>query len=904
MNRVLRKRLLRELKSNFGRYLALILLIAMGIYMVVSMIGSSEVILQGTDRWQEQSCCEDGQFSVFVPLTDKELDVLSQKGTVIEPMFNLDIMTDHNKVLRLFRTREQIDRITLEEGRLAEKDGEAVLEKRFAACNGFHIGDTVKAGGAEFTVTGLGSVPDYDAPLRNLADSGIQSELFGLLFVTQDCYDRVCAMDGQRAQEYTYAYCLGRGISHDDLKEQIRRLDFDYTKVEDSYFQETIRDLLKERSEIEDGIADLQDGSQELSEGLVDLTDNSGKLCDGAETLFSAYLQQADAAVRAAGAPAPLTADNYGKQLDALIAATHSEDLRALKASLDAVAALRDGIAAYTEGADAAADGARALSSGMDDLSGGMEELLDEVFDLDIDNLTAFLRADENGRISAAAGDVVMNKIGGIVAGIIVLILFAYVISVFIVHQIEQESSVIGALYALGVRKGNLLRHYITLPTIIAFLGAVIGAAIGFTPAGIGQQLMDSYHYYSLPDFDYVFPPYLLAYAFLMPPLISAAVNAIVIHKRLSQTALSLLRNEQHAGSYRQFRIRAKRFDRVFRIRQMIRELRSGITVLFGMYIALLVVLLGCNTYTLCTDVRDRNVADTRYGYMYLYKYPEEKAPAGSERAYVEGLKTEIGGYTLEVSVIGLEENSRYFDADPQKGKSKAVVNTSIHERLGCEIGDRVIFSDPAADTDYSFTVTGIANYSPGFTVFMDIRSMRELFGKDDDYYNAVFSDTALDIDEGRLYSVTTKGEIRQNASVFINIMTSFIVVLLAAGTIIFCVVMYLMLSVMIDRSAQGISLIKIFGYRPKEVRRLYLQGNFYIVAAGALICIPAAKLTIDAIYPIFISNVACGMRLSYPWYAYAGIYAAILLVYAAINLLLMRKINRITPAEVLKNRE
>ena len=93
---------------------------------------------------------------------------------------------------------------------------------------------------------------------------------------------------------------------------------------------------------------------------------------------------------------------------------------------------------------------------------------------------------------------------------------------------------------------------------------------------------------------------------------------------------------------------------------------------------------------------------------------------------------------------------------------------------------------------------------------------MCELFGKDKDYFNAVYSDKQLDIEQGRLYSVTTKDEIKKSAGVFIDQMTSFIVMLLIAGSVIFCVVMYLMMSVMIDRSSFGISLIKIFGYRPK----------------------------------------------------------------------------------------
>ena len=61
---------------------------------------------------------------------------------------------------------------------------------------------------------------------------------------------------------------------------------------------------------------------------------------------------------------------------------------------------------------------------------------------------------------------------------------------------------------------------------------------------------------------------------------------------------------------------------------------------------------------------------------------------------------------------------------------------------------------------DYAFTIDGIADYSVGLSVFMDIDSMRELFGQDEDYYNMLLSDTELDIDSGRVYSVTTKADI------------------------------------------------------------------------------------------------------------------------------------------------
>ena len=70
----------------------------------------------------------------------------------------------------------------------------------------------------------------------------------------------------------------------------------------------------------------------------------------------------------------------------------------------------------------------------------------------------------------------------------------------------------------------------------------------------------------------------------------------------------------------------------------------------------------------------------------------------------------------------------------------------------------------------------------------------------------------------------------------------------------------------------------------------MYLDGNFVVVALGALVCIPA--------------NVAAGLELSFPPQLYAVIYAGVLACYLLIDLVLVRRLDRMTPAEVLKNRE
>ena len=181
---------------------------------------------------------------------------------------------------------------------------------------------------------------------------------------------------------------------------------------------------------------------------------------------------------------------------------------------------------------------------------------------------------------------------------------------------------------------------------------------------------------------------------------------------------------------------------------------------------------------------------------------------------------------------------------------------------------------------------------------------MRDLFQTSSDYYNMVVSKKKLSIDSGKLYATTSKKAIEDSSDIFINMMKPMMGTIVGISVLIFAVVMYLMVKVMIDRSAQNIALMKVFGYRKKEIKKLYLDGNFYMIAVGALISVPLSKKLMDAMYPALVSNFACGMNLSFSWQMYAIIYAGIIITYLVINKLLVRKIYKVGLSDALKNRE
>ena len=405
-----------------------------------------------------------------------------------------------------------------------------------------------------------------------------------------------------------------------------------------------------------------------------------------------------------------------------------------------------------------------------------------------------------------------------------------------------------------------------------------------------------------------------------MPPVISILVNALVIRKKLSRTALSLIKNEQEslvnggsgvfaamnnssAGGKAKGR-RGKGFLREFSGRQMMRERRSVFTVVIGMVVALLIFMIGLDCYVLCNNVKEENLADINYEYMYIYKYPTEKVPEGGEACFAKNLSMNYLDYSLDVNVIGIDKDNPYYNFKTSGNKKDIVIASSTAQKYDLQIGDTFILDDTSEDTRYAFTVSDIVPYSIGLTAFMDIDEMRELFGESDDYYNMVLSDKDLGIDSGRLSSVTKRADIESAAGIFVDQMMSLIVILIAVSILIFIAVMYLMLNVMIDRAAFGISLVKIFGYRMKEIRKVYLDGNFYAVMIGACIGIPIVKKIADMIYPYFIANTAMGMNLHIEWFLYGAVILGIVSVYLVISGVLTGKIKRIVPAEVLKNRE
>ncbi|WP_026395342.1 ABC transporter permease [Acetobacterium malicum] len=749
---ILNKRIIRELKENWVRYGALAFLIIFSLGLVVSMAGSTDVVNYTIDKNNEKNQLEDGEFSVYVPLTENQQQELEKMGARTEAAFYVELSGPEKSVLRIFKNRNSINTIELEEGRLADQRGEIVLEKHYAEKHGIRVGQSIEVNQKNYQVTGIGTAPDYSNVVQNVSDVLADLKQFSIGFVSEVEFNQLLAEDIN--VEYNYSYKLDGNLTASELKEKLVDLDFDKTKVTD---------------------------------------------------------------------------------------------------------------------------------------------FINKNMDYQYVNLIIFLEADDNQRITSCKSDAAINKNSALIAGMIIITLIAYMISVFVIHTIDKESAVIGALYSMGYVKKELLRHFMILPMLVVTVSAMLGTGLGFLL--IGENIKENVAYYSYPGYTMVFPPYLLIYGVLIPVLIALLVNYTVINSKLSLAPLKLLRREKKQLQLANIDLKEMGFINRYRIRQLLREIRGNITMFFGLFIAILLMVFGFSIYGSISAYVNNVASDVEYNYLYLLKYPMETAPNDVTKAYTESLTADLylTGSEMDVTVQGIDDENPYFDFPLDGEKNEVIISDSVANKFGYKVGDEITLSDNLADRNYNFTVKEVVDFASGLYIFMDIKDMRELFGQKDDYYNTLMSDQELDIEAGRIATVITVDKMVAAARQMFTMMYGLVITILGASVLLFAIVMYLLVKMMIDKSAFSISLIKVFGYNEREIKKLYLGTTFYTVALTTLIAIPASKMIINKIYPYMVSNVSAGMNATMSPQSYLIMVAVILSAYAIVNFMVGRHLKKIS---------
>lgn len=186
MKNPLNKRYFREIKSEFGKYLVIFLLLLLTIGFVSGFLVADGSVSKIYKESFEKYNIEDGYFDVREKLTDSQKETIEKSDVTIFENFYHEVSLDNDTVLRIFKDRTDVDKVCLMEGELPAKTGEAAIDRMYAVNNNIEVGDTVQTDDREWKVVGLIALSDYSALFSNNNDSMFDAVKFGVAVVTED----------------------------------------------------------------------------------------------------------------------------------------------------------------------------------------------------------------------------------------------------------------------------------------------------------------------------------------------------------------------------------------------------------------------------------------------------------------------------------------------------------------------------------------------------------------------------------------------------------------------------------------------------------------------------------------------------------------------------------------------
>ena len=180
-------------------------------------------------------------------------------------------------------------------------------------------------------------------------------------------------------------------------------------------------------------------------------------------------------------------------------------------------------------------------------------------------------------------------------------------------------------------------------------------------------------------------------------------------------------------------------------------------------------------------------------------------------------------GGTASVTLQGIQEDSDYFAFDAPKNKDSVLISNSAAIKFGLRKGDTVYLTDDMNDRSYRFTVRGITKYTNGCFMFMDIDAMRDRFGQEDNYYNTLYSGHELAIhDEDAVAFRISRKDISSASALFVDQMAGTILLLIVLSILVMIITIFLLISIMMEKSKYSISLTKALGYDKRSIERIF----------------------------------------------------------------------------------
>lgn len=204
MKNPLRKRLLRELKEDMGKYLVVFILMVATIGFVSGFLVADGSMLTAYNNSFRKYNIEDGKFETEEKIYKNQQKGLEKNGVKLYENFYVEKAFANGTTLRIFKNREDVDKVCLMKGKMPENVGEIAIDRMYADNNKLSVGDYLKSGKKKWKITGLVALSDYSALFQNNSDTMFDAVEFGVAIVGKEAF--ASFNESQLIYNYAWTY--------------------------------------------------------------------------------------------------------------------------------------------------------------------------------------------------------------------------------------------------------------------------------------------------------------------------------------------------------------------------------------------------------------------------------------------------------------------------------------------------------------------------------------------------------------------------------------------------------------------------------------------------------------------------------------------------------------------------
>ncbi|NLX86690.1 MAG: FtsX-like permease family protein [Clostridiales bacterium] len=485
-------------------------------------------------------------------------------------------------------------------------------------------------------------------------------------------------------------------------------------------------------------------------------------------------------------------------------------------------------------------------------------------------------------------------------------LLSCLIIGIMFWRMIRRESVIIGTLYAQGYRRRELMRHYISIPLLIAFAGGMIGSLLALPSIKPMVMAMVSYYNVPVPGIKLSFVNVLIG---ILTPIAFLGISSyLVIHSELKRSPAELMRGDKKKTEVnaleRTFKLERFKFSTKFKLREQFRSISRLLFLFLGVTSASVLMLFG---FTVLNSVN--HVFDTSdvYHFEYEYNFRELQfggVPEGAE-AFNAGKFYPKNNEEIEFYISGIEPGSKMVTLKDSKGNpipnNQTNITKPLANRLGIKAGDTVSFINKEDGKPYTFHIDAVADSYIEQFIYVPIHEFNRKMGLPENSYIGLFSKIKLDIPDEKLSGTKSMSELPAAMDEFLGQTVSMVASMTIISSVVALIIIYLVTSLIIEENRNTISLFKVFGYRRREIRSLILNSSTLVIVAGFLLGIPIAAVSMGAVYGYIgkLINLILPAIVS-PLYV-AVSFAAIMMTYQLSKLLCAKSLETVSMSEALK---